>query len=212
MPGKASELATRSTRRVCLQGEGRDTKGVAHHQLAEKERPGYLIQASLKQFRPPQCRNWDFQMTPETLQSLLQRGETLDVEFKGEEHRPLQDHEFGVAFCQISPTRPNGCSNHWCARASLFSGRPAKRPGMDSARKIRARPHNFRACPYMEVRLVYKDIALEAVQDERFQAAAKKANLDLDVLFSQGTAVPAQPAQPTLFSSPHPNDELNGHT
>ena len=135
MPGKASELATRSTRRVCLQGEGRDTKGVAHHQLAEKERPGYLIQASLKQFRPPQCRNWDFQMTPETLQSLLQRGETLDVEFKGEEHRPLQDHEFGVAFCQISPTRPNGCSNHWCARASLFSGRPAKRPGMDSARK-----------------------------------------------------------------------------
>lgn len=64
----------------------------------------------------------------------------------------------------------------------------------------------------MEVRLVYKDIALEAVQDERFKAAARKAKLDLDALFSQGTAVQAQPTQQALFSSSQPNDESNGHT
>ena len=32
-------------------------------------------------------------MTPDTLRALIEGGETLDIEFKGEEHRPLHDHE-----------------------------------------------------------------------------------------------------------------------
>jgi len=51
----------------------------------------------------------------------------------------------------------------------------------------------------MEVRHVYKDIAYEAVQDDKFQVAARKAGLDLDEIFREATAIQEQPAQPTLF-------------
>lgn len=43
----------------------------------------------------------------------------------------------------------------------------------------------------MEVRVVYKEIAYESLQDEKFQAALKKTRLDLDRLFREGDAVEA---------------------
>jgi len=40
-------------------------------------------------------------MTPETLEALIRGGETLDVEFKGEERKPLSDRELAKALGAI---------------------------------------------------------------------------------------------------------------
>lgn len=41
-------------------------------------------------------------MTPEELQHLIAAGETMNVEFKGEEREPLSDRD-AAELCQLSP-------------------------------------------------------------------------------------------------------------